>query len=309
MKGLELARKYYEEKGRDALARRLPGLKGRLAVGLAGEGSECFGFDDELSRDHDFGPSFCIWMDKEDYIRYNMDVQEVYNSLPGAFAGFAPRNETPEGEGRVGVLCIQTWYRRYTGCPEGPRTLAQWSKIPESFLATATNGEVFDDPLGKFTEIRQHLLEFYPEDIRLKKIASRAAVMAQAGQYNYPRCVKRGEMAAAEIALAEFMKAGMSMVYLLNKRYAPYYKWMHRGMQDLEILPRCRELFGKLAEDADPQDRIQLAERICLLVEAELRREGLSESKDTFMIAHAWEVQSRIVDDRIRSQNIMEERL
>ena len=101
--------------------------------------------------------------------------------------------------GRVGCLCIEDWYRRYTGYAHGPETLAQWRQIPESFLATATNGEIFADPFGIFTVIREKLLVYYPEDIRIKKIVARAATMAQAGQYNYPRCVRRGDTVAADI--------------------------------------------------------------------------------------------------------------
>ena len=54
MQGLEEARKLYERYGVDMIERLFPKWAGRIAVGLVGHGSECFGFDDEISRDHDF---------------------------------------------------------------------------------------------------------------------------------------------------------------------------------------------------------------------------------------------------------------
>ena len=46
MKGLELSRKYVEEIYLPFLKEEFPELLERMAIGLAGEGSECFGFDD-----------------------------------------------------------------------------------------------------------------------------------------------------------------------------------------------------------------------------------------------------------------------
>lgn len=138
MNGLELARYYYETAGKQALERQVPDLVPRLAIGLAGEGSECFGLDDELSRDHDWGPAFCIWMTEEDFVKHGVQVQAVYRGLPDAVAGFSVRKSGIMSSGRVGCLCIEDWYRRYTGYAHGPETLAQWRQIPESFLATAT---------------------------------------------------------------------------------------------------------------------------------------------------------------------------
>lgn len=305
MKGLELSRLYYEQIGRPALEDHFPDLLPQMAFGLAGEGSECFGFDDELSRDHDWGPGFCIWLNRPDYEEFGVQVQTVYEALPGEWAGHPARRETPEGRGRIGVLCIQDWYTRYTGAPEGPRTLEEWRRVPGAFLATAANGAVFSDPLGRFTAVRRRLLEEFPEDLRLKRLANRAAVMAQAGQYNYPRCVKRGETVAAGLALAEFARAAMSMGYLLNRRYAPFYKWMHRGLLDLPKLPRLYEQMKALYQTGKPAEEV--IEGVCLNAAAELRRQGLSDSRDSFLLAHSKELLARIQDPELRKTHIMED--
>lgn len=54
IKGLELSKQYYETYGKPMIAGQFPEYESRIAVGLVGQGSECFGYDDESSRDHDF---------------------------------------------------------------------------------------------------------------------------------------------------------------------------------------------------------------------------------------------------------------
>ena len=95
MKGLELSYQYYLEIGRPMLREKFPEYSGRIAAGLAGEGSECLGFDDEISRDHDFGPGFCIWLTESDNERTGRQMQAAYEELPGYFGGFPPRKFTP----------------------------------------------------------------------------------------------------------------------------------------------------------------------------------------------------------------------
>ena len=145
MTGLELAKAYYETYGKRMLAEEFPRYVDRIAVGLAGEGSECFGFDDAISRDHDFGPSFCMWLTKEDYQVIAPELRRAYQALPKDFYGYPPRKEEPFGGERVGVLCIDDFYRRQIGRADAEFSMTGWVYVPESRLATVTNGEVFVD--------------------------------------------------------------------------------------------------------------------------------------------------------------------
>ena len=70
MQGMELSKKYFEEFGRSMLEENFKDILPYLAVGLTGSGSECFGYDDEKSQDHDFEPGFCIFIpDMKQYLK------------------------------------------------------------------------------------------------------------------------------------------------------------------------------------------------------------------------------------------------
>lgn len=95
MKGLELSESFYYECCEPMLREEFPEDLGRIAVGLAGPGSECFGFDDELSHDHDWGPCFCLWLTDVDAKRMGERLAKAYDALPRTFKGFGPRLTSP----------------------------------------------------------------------------------------------------------------------------------------------------------------------------------------------------------------------
>ncbi|MHB1315340.1 MAG: DUF4037 domain-containing protein [Christensenellales bacterium] len=307
MNGLQISREFFFQRGLPMLQSRFPAYIDRIAAGLVGEGSECFGFDDELSKDHDWGPSFCIWLTENDYETAGKQMQEEYAKLDGAFLGCKPRNISPHGEGRTGVFSIGSFYKRFLGVPGVPVSLEQWRRIPESNLAAATNGQVFADPLGEFSCIRDRLAVFYPEDIRIKKIVARAASMAQSGQYNYGRSLRRREYVAAHLALGEFIRSAISMVFLLNKKYCPFYKWMHRALGQLPVMGDSQPLFAALCTPAFiPPEQYSaqcevIIEEICQKVIRELHRQHLSDTDDSFLLNHCPDITEKIHDAAIRS--------
>lgn len=299
IKGIKLCEEYYEAYGKKMLE-EFPEIKDYIAVGLCGFGSDCLGYDDEISRDHDYGPGFCIWLPRDIYRQYGAILQDRYEKLPQSFRGIK-RLTSNHGQGRVGVFCIDDYFLQFIG--RIPQTLEDWLYIDENGLIACTNGEIFEDHYHVVSRLRE-TLHYYPEDIRLKKLARAIAKMAQSGQYNYLRCMKRQDKIAAMLALSEFIDQTLSAIYLLNKKYKPYYKWSYYGLKDCKILNDVQPLLLELIETSTHQDI--LIEKICQKVITELKHQGLTDIDDDFLDGHAYRIMLHIQDERIKQKHVME---
>ena len=310
MRGIDVARRWYESAGAPMLEREFGEVVSRIAVGRAGHGSECFGYDDEVSRDHDYFTGFCLWITEEDEREFGFRLERAYLKLRKDFPPDGEGGDSGSsqlGDAEDGVIAIGDFYRRHLGFPGAPENWRQWLYTPSHAFAEATNGAVFRDDLGVFSGIRDTILNGMPEDVRRKKIAARAVFMAQSGQYNYMRCLRHGEPGAAALALDEFVRNAAQMVFLLNRRFAPYYKWVFRAMRDLPKLGGMSDSLTELLTDggsgAAKADQI---ESICAQIAVELRAQGLSDLEDVYLEPHAFAVQSGIRDRELRALHIME---
>lgn len=351
--GLKLARAFWTQMGKPMIAAKYPQYAGRIAAGLVGHGSECYGFDDAYSQDHDFGPRFCLWLTDEDYAAIGEQLEVDYEALPrkfsvdaqgrvtfeaharsdasGAFpSAGAGSPVTPRAQGanrRDGVFRIGDFFESITGYRTAPAQTAphEWLMLQESTLAAATNGEVFADPTGLFSKTRQGFKNM-PDDVRLALISKRLGMIAQAGQYNLPRSLKRGDGAAAWLSIHEFVQATASLVFLVNVPmvvgYMPYYKWQFAALRKLSgsmfaLLPNVGEQletvmrlssaacyggagFGEGGKGAAPAiEKINdIVEQIAVDIVKELKREHLTTSGETFL-----EWQRPYVEDHIASDD------
>lgn len=310
MNGLELSRAFYEAHGKPMLEQQFPDLLPVLAVGLFGSGSECFGYDDALSQDHDFEPGFCLFLPGEDRAdrRQEFLLERAYAKLPRRFEGFSRSVLLPVGGARHGVLRTGEFFSRTVGASDGRLSLDQWLSVPEQALAEATNGALFFDGPGEVTAIRERL-RYFPEDVRLKRLAGHLLLMAQAGPYNYPRCLRHGEPAAAQLAAVSFAESAMACIFLLNRRYRPYYKWSFRALRGL---PRLGELAGPLewllttgndartAAEKTAQIEAISAAVLSLAREQELILPGVDDLE-----RQAYAVNDRIRDAGLRNRHIL----
>ena len=310
MNGLELSERFYLECGKPMLEEQFPALLPYLAAGLFGSGSECAGFDDETSRDHDFEPGFLLLLPGEDVVdrKAAFQLERAYAKLPKEFMGFARSPVAPVGGARHGVLRTAEFFRDKVGAADGILTVSQWLTVPEHALFEATNGRLFFDGSGEVARIREGLSR-YPEDVRRKKLAGELLLMAQAGQYNYARCLRHGETGAAQLAVAEFTKAAMHATFLLNGVYMPYYKWSFRAMRSLPKLSLLAEtLEVLLTTDNEPEtaeSKAYMVEDVAADVIEELQAQGLTKAICGDLEKHAYSVNDSIADGGIRNLHIL----
>ena len=310
MKGIELARAYWETYGIPMIREQFPAYEGIIAAALTGSGSECYGFDDEVSRDHDFEPGFCLFIPGKEIVdrRTAFQLERAYAKLPAEFEGFRRQKMNPVGGQRHGVFRIDEYFTEKIGCPVEELTAERRLRLPDYALAEAVNGEVFRDDAGLLTNCRRILREM-PEDVRRKRLAGHLLLMAQSGQYNYRRCLSHGETGAAQLAAGEFVRHTLAAVFLLNRTYMPYYKWCFRALKALpggEDLGRSLEWLlttdnsGALAED-----KYFCMEGIASDVIDLLQEQKLTEAVCGDLEKHAYSVNDGIRESNIRNLHIL----
>ena len=292
------------------LEEQFPELVPYLAAGLIGSGSECYGYDDEVSRDHDFEPGFCIFLPGEEVVdrKAAFALERAYAGLPREFMGLRRALVSPVGGARHGVIRTADFLMDKTGTNDGVLSLYEWLTLPDYSLSEVVNGEIFEDRYGGITAVRDRL-RHRPQDVRLKKLAGHLLLMAQAGQYNYQRCLRHGETGAAQLAVTEFVKNAMAAAFLLNDAYQPYYKWSFRALRELDKLPFMAELLEYLLttdnEKYTKDEKIDVMEGIAADVIGELQAQGLTQAVCGDLEKHAYSVNDRIADAQIRNMHIL----
>lgn len=314
IKNRDRCRAFYEMYGAPMIHERFGEYESRIAVGFAGEGSDCFGYDDYVSMDHDYGLGFVMWLTKEDYQAIGDRLAESYREIVRLVSG-EEDSVMLYADDRRGAMTIDDFYKNILGVDVSEYGMGAgrsandisprfWLAVSDDKLATATNGEIYRDDLGIFSDIRRQLLSYYPEKLRLLKLAEQLYHFSQNSQSNYARCMVRKDYVTAGICVAQGMKSAMAICYLLGHRYAPYYKWMRKGMNELDVPDGVCALLDEIAVTPcqkqawegrvhnpyaiNDDDRIVAAfEKLAAIIASELKRQGISDDENPFLDTHS----------------------
>lgn len=306
MTQLEHCEMFFKTYGEPMLNKLFPEYMSKMTVGLVGEGSECFGFDDDISKDHDYQIGFCIWLDEKDFNEIGPSLQAEYNQLIKSYGEFSPNQDHTNS--RRGVFSTRDFYQNILHCSDDlaerllgndELSLYDWFTLEEEQVKTATNGKIFYAGNDSFSRVRNKLLEYYPSYVWKRKLANELHVFSQSGQYNYPRMMARRDFVSASVCISRTMEATMKILYLLNHTYSPYYKWRRKGLEQFENSKWAIELLDKNAvlplqidswdQDYNPNEINKNDEIACGIEELAgeilrlLKEQNLVEGDNTFL--------------------------
>jgi Domain of unknown function (DUF4037) len=252
--GLELARAYYEEV--------VAGLVGEAehSAALLGWGSDVLGFDTERSADHAWGPRLQVFARSRDIAPIRQTIEA---GLPEEFRGWPTRFgwDAHPVVSRVEVAVLRKWLQDELGFdPRGGMTLRDWLTTPQQLLLEITAGAVFHDGLGELEPLRRSLA-WYPHEVWLWLLACQWRRLDQEEPF-VGRTAEVGDELGSRILAARLSRDLVRLCFLLERRYAPYSKWLGSAFAQLEAA----------AEVAPPLERAvtaaTFAEREEALVEA-----------------------------------------
>lgn len=285
MQGIELSRRFYFDVVCPWLSTIAPGLP--HAAALIGSGSELLGFDDETSKDHNWGPRVQLFVFPHAFNEHAGRIVEAFlRDAPGSFLGEpigwrCRPNAPPDGEEAVGrfahgveVFTLAGSLRTILGLESVTDiTPRRWLALPEQRLLAFTAGAVFhDDGIG--LEDARGALAYFPKDVWLYKIACQWGRIAEEQAF-VGRAGQVGDDLGSRVIAGRLVRDIMRLGFLLERQYAPYPKWFGRAFAQLPIAIALAPLLDRALLAANWQERGNALAAAYLVLANRQREDGI----------------------------------
>lgn len=245
--GLKLSKLFYKSKVKPILSEAFPEVPHSAA--LIGSGSEVLGFDTPISRDHHWGPRVLLFLSEKDSPRLKDKISAVLSTeLPYEFMGYSTNFGEPEPNGvrhpvktdrgpvnhMIHIYSVRWFFHARLGFDLKRRiTVADWLAFPQQRLLELTSGEIYYDGLGDLTKAREKL-QYYPKDVWLYMMAAQWTRISQEEAFA-GRAGDVGDELGSQIVAARMVREIVKLSFLIERRYAPYSKWLGSAFSKLKI--------------------------------------------------------------------------
>jgi hypothetical protein len=245
IKGRELSRIFYNEAVRPLLDQHFLNLP--HAAGCFGNGSDVLGFDTEMSRDHDWGPTVHLILREEDNHKAE-DIREILaTQLPLEIRGYSTHFGHHDSDGtqvmnapadgrinhRVYVLTLRQYMAQHFHWNiDHLLDVADWLSFPAQVLRAIRDAWIHHDSGSEWTAMRDKLT-WYPHDVWLYLMAASWVRISQE-DHLMGRAGYVGDELGSHLIASRLVRDIMFLCFLQEKQYAPYPKWFGTAFQQLD---------------------------------------------------------------------------
>jgi hypothetical protein len=161
--------------------------------------------------------------------------------LPDEFRGWPTRFgwDAVAVTSHVEVAELGAWLAQRIGFdPRQGIGTRHWLCAPQQRLLEVTSGAVFHDDGGGLAAVRA-ALAWYPDDVWLWLLASQWRRLDQEEPF-VGRTAEVGDELGSRVVAARLVRDVMRLAFLLERRYAPYSKWLGSGFARLDAAATLR---------------------------------------------------------------------
>ncbi len=267
--GMRLSELFHRDVVAPLLRRRFRRM--RYSAGFVGGGSEILGFDDRESTDHQWGLRLSVFVGQRDYDQRRDRVWHMFSvELPvrdrGYSTNFTPPDPNDNGTRRplfvergpvnhmIEIETPEIFFRRKLGIdPRARVTDGQWLKFSEQSLLEVTAGKIFHDGLRELRPLRRRFA-YYPRNVWLELMARQWHEIGEEEPF-VGRTGFRGDEVGSRVIAARLVHRLMQLCFLIERRYAPYSKWLGTAFRDLSCSRGLRPSLERALSAADWQTR------------------------------------------------------
>ena len=195
------------------------------AAALLGWGSDVLGYDTQRSTDHGWGPRLHVFVAERERVRRLSELLDA--RLPETYRGWPVRfgwdNEVVRHW--VTVITLEDWLVEHLGVDASHSfDTTDWLVTPQQRLLGVVAGAVHADELGALTAVRARL-SWYPDQVWRWLLACQWHRVAQEEAF-VARTAEVGDALGSAVTAARLVRELMGLALLLERRYAPYQKWL-----------------------------------------------------------------------------------
>lgn len=323
--GLKLSEMFYQEAVRPILDAEFSNLL--YSAALMGSGSEVLGLDSAQSMDHHWGPRVKLFLQEEDYQKYKSKIEKVMSEkLPFKFHDIQTNFGNPDTIGvqlleakdsglinhRVETKTIKSFFESVLAFnPYNEITIFDWLEFPEQHLLSVTAGKVFHDGLGELVKLREKF-RYYPREVWLHLLASQWTKISQEEAF-VGRSGDVGDELGSRLIANRIIQFLMKLCFLMDKQYAPYYKWFGTGFSKLKIAQKLIPVFDQVQSSTTWKEREKYLSRAYEIVAEKHNSLNITTPLETkvspfyerpYLVIHAdkfaAEIKKTITDEKIK---------